>query len=238
MREDNTYDLPAIGRPADPPMVRKIALEEHFNFSTAHDRSSTNVDLQDIVRAMDYNQAWLDMVGRRLVEVGEKRLAGMDSSGIDVAILSLTVPGIQGIVDPTEAVSCAREINDFLAAEIQKHPDRFCGFACVALQDPTEAAKELERCMTQLGFKGALVNGCTNTTSRMGQSLDEPRLLPFWEAAAALQAPVYLHPRPPLDQRSYDGHPELMGATWGFAAETATHALRLVYSGLFDRFPD
>ena len=239
MRGDNTYDLPAIGRPADPPMVRKIALEEHFNFITAHDRSSTNVDLQDIARAMDYNQAWLDMVGRRLVEFGEKRLAGMDASGIDVAILSLTVPGIQGIVDPAEAVSCAREINDFLAAQIEKHPDRFCGFACVALQDPTEAAKELERCTTQLGFKGVMVNGYTNTTSAMGaQYLDEPRLLPFWEAAAALQAPVYLHPRPPLDQRSYEGHPELMGATWGFAPETATHALRLVYSGLFDRFSD
>jgi 2,3-dihydroxybenzoate decarboxylase len=105
------------------------------------------------------------------------------------------------------------------------------------LQDPSEAAKELERCTTQLGFKGVMVNGYTNTTSTMGaQYLDEPRLLPFWEAAAALQAPVYLHPRPPLDQRSYEGHPELMGATWGFAPETATHALRLVYSGLFDRF--
>ena len=239
MREDNTYDLPAIGRPTDPPMLRKIALEEHFNFITAQEHSRTNVDLRDIVRAMDYNQAWLDIVGGRLVEFGEKRLAGMDASGIDVAILSLTVPGIQGIVDPTEAGSRAREINDFLAENVVKHPDRFCGFASVALQDPTEGAKELERCMTRLGFKGVMVNGYTNTSSPIGaQYLDEPRLLPFWEAAAALQAPVYLHPRPPLDQRSYEGHPELMGATWGFAPETATHALRLVYSGLFDRFPD
>jgi predicted TIM-barrel fold metal-dependent hydrolase len=239
MREDNTYDLPAIGKPADPPMLRKIALEEHFNLIAAHKQSSANVGLQDIVRAMDYNQAWLDIVSGRLIEFGEKRLAGMDASGIDMAILSLTVPGIQGIVDRAEAVSRAREINDFLATEIQKHPDRFAGFASVPLQDPTEAAKELERCMTSLGFKGVMVNGYTNTNSPIGaQYLDESRFLPFWEAAAALQAPVYLHPRPPLDQRSYDGHPELIGATWGFAPETATHALRLVYSGLFDRLPN
>jgi 2,3-dihydroxybenzoate decarboxylase len=84
-----------------------------------------------------------------------------------------------------------------------------------------------------------MVNGYTNSTSGIGaQYLDEARFLPFWEAAAALGAPVYLHPRPPLDQRCYEGHPELIGAAWGFAPETATHALRLIYSGLFDRLPN
>jgi 2,3-dihydroxybenzoate decarboxylase len=106
----------------------------------------------------------------------------------------------------------------------------------VALQDPDAAARELERAVARLGFKGAMINGYTNTSSGP-LYLDDARLLPFWEAAAALRAPVYLHPRPPVDQRAYLGHPELLGATWGFAPETATHALRLVYSGLFDRFP-
>src|SRR6185369_12060237 len=146
---------------------------------------------------------------------------------------------VQGILDRTEAVSRAREVNDYLAAAIAKHPKRFAGFASIPLQDPNEAAKELERCVKRLNFKGALINGYTNTSSPAGaQYLDDPVLLPFWEAAQALQAPVYLHPRPPLDHRSYESHPELMGATWGFAPETATHALRLVYSGLFDRLPN
>ncbi len=162
----------------------------------------------------------------------------MDASGVDTAILSLTVPGIQGIRKRAEAVAKARDVNDFLAEEIRKRPDRFAGFASVPLQDPDEAAKELERCVGRLGFKGVMVNGHTNTDSAaQAHYLDEEQFLPFWESAAALQVPVYLHPRPPLDGRSYEGHPELMGATWGFAPETATHALRLVYSGLFDRLP-
>jgi 2,3-dihydroxybenzoate decarboxylase len=234
-----TYELPATGKPPEQPMLRKIALEEHFDFSGSPQGVGGNVGLADIVRTMDYSGTWMEIVRSRLTEIGEKRLAGMDASGIDVAILSLTVPGIQGILDSGEAVAYARDVNDFLTAEIAKSPGRFAGFASVAMQDPAEAAKELERCVTRLGFKGALVNGYTNTNSGNGaQYLDEPQFLPFWEAAAALHAPVYLHPRPPLDQRSYQGHPELMGATWGFAPETATHALRLVYSGLFDRLPD
>jgi predicted TIM-barrel fold metal-dependent hydrolase len=137
-------------------------------------------------------------------------------------------------------VSAAREINDCLAGEIiTRHPARFAGFAAVALQDPAAAARELERAATRLGFKGVMINGYSNTVDpQRGVYLDEPHLLPFWEAAAALELPVYLHPRPPLDQGSYAGHAELLGATWGFASETATHALRLVYSGLFDRFPN
>src|SRR6185295_17862085 len=99
MQEDSTYDLPAIGKPPEPPMLRKIALEEHFNFIAMKEQSSSTMALQDIVRAMDYNQKWFDIVSKRLVEFDEKRLAGMDASGIDMAILSLTVPGIQGIVD-------------------------------------------------------------------------------------------------------------------------------------------
>lgn len=239
MNDDPTYNLPAVGKLLEPPMLRKIALEEHFNFVGARTNSAAAVGLDDIVRAMDYDRNWLEIVGSRLLEIGEKRLAGMDASGIDVAILSLTVPGIQGILDRAEAVSSARDANDYLSAAITNHPKRFAGFASVPLQDPDEAAKELERCVTRLKFKGALVNGYTNMPSSLGaQYLDDPKLLPFWEAAQALRVPVYLHPRPPLDHRSYENHPELMGAAWGFAPETATHALRLVYSGLFDRLPN
>ena len=82
-----------------------------------------------------------------------------------------------------------------------------------------------------------MVNGYTNTADGRGAYLDEPRFLPFWEAAAALRAPVYIHPRPPIEQRVFEGHAQLLGATWGFAPETAAHALRIVHSGLLDRLP-
>lgn len=225
------YVLPASGAPPPPPMLEKIAVEEHFSVLP-------KTDLQALVQSMDYDGGWMTAVSSRLTEFDAERLAGMDGSGIRMSILSHTVPGVQGIVGRASAVAAARDINDFLADVIAKRPDRFAGFASVALQDPDAAASELDRAVNRLGFKGAMVNGYTNTADpEAGEYLDEPKCLPFWEAAAALQVPVYLHPRPPLDQRAYTGHAELLGATWGFAPETATHALRLVYSGLFDRFP-
>jgi 2,3-dihydroxybenzoate decarboxylase len=146
---------------------------------------------------------------------------------------------VQGILDRAEATSVAREVNDFLATVVSRRPDRYAGFAHVALQDPKAASEELERCVERLSFKGVMINGYTNVGDlSTGAYLDEPNALPFWEAAAALNVPIYLHPRPALQQRVYEGHPELIGAAWGFAPETATHALRLVYSGLFDRFPN
>lgn len=224
------YELPAPGRPAEPPPLEKIAVEEHFSY-----REDTA--LQSLVRSMDYDGGWMDLVSARLTEFDRERLAAMDAAGITRSVLSHTVPGVQGIVDRADAVTAAREMNDFLAGVIARHPDRYAGFASVPLQDPQAAARELDRAIGRLGFKGAMINGYTDTPDGGGAYLDQDSCLPFWEAAAALAVPIYLHPRPPLDQRSYDGHRELLGATWGFAPETATHALRLVYSGLFDRYP-
>ena len=237
-----TYELSAIGKPPDGPPLEKIAVEEHFDvlgaIGTGARSAKTDEDLQSLVKAMDYNANWMDMVGRRLRDFAADRLAGMDASGISVSILSHTVPGVQGIVDPDAAVTVAREINDRLAAEIRKQPGRYAGFASIALQDPKAGVIELERAVMRLGLKGAMINGYTNTSDpQRVEYLDHPKFLPFWEAAAALGAPIYLHPRPSLDQRIYEGHSELIGATWGFAPEAATHALRLIYSGLFDRFP-
>ena len=231
-------ELPAIGAPPAPPPLEKIAVEEHFNYLTGS-AAPAGVDLQHLVRSMDYSGDWMRIVGERLVEFSELRLAAMDASGVSVSILSHTVPGVQGMLDAASASAAARAANDFLATEvIARHPDRFAGFASVPLQDPAEAAKELDRAVTRLRFKGAMINGYSNIgDAGTAEYLDLPKFLPFWEAAADLGVPIYLHPRPPLDQRSYQGHQELIGATWGFAPETATHVLRLVYSGLFDRFP-
>lgn len=231
------YELPAIGKPRPRPTLPKVAIEEHFDFLTAAPGPQTGADLARLVKAMDYDQSWMALVDARLGEIGPLRLAEMDAAGVDVCVLSHTVPGVQGIVDAGTAVAAARDVNDFLAAAVGRHPTRFAGFASVALQDPGEAARELERAVTRLGFKGVMVNGYTDTSDGRGAYLDEVQFLPFWEAASALGAPVYIHPRPPIEQRAFEGHAQLLGATWGFAPETATHALRIVHSGLLDRLP-
>ena len=232
-------DLPAIGRPAPAPPLPKVAVEEHFNYLTATPGDTANVDLSRLVKAMDYDAAWSSIVAGRLTDFDDHRLAAMDAGGIDISILSHTVPGVQGILDPSDAAAAARDVNDYLAERvIARHPARYAGFASVPLQDPRAAANELERCITRLGFRGAMVNGYTDVAdARGGTYLDDPAMLPFWEAAAALDVPVYLHPRAALDRRVFEGHAQLLGATWGFAPETATHALRIVHSGLLDRLP-
>ena len=155
-------------------------------------------------------------------------------------ILSLNAPAVQAISDVTRAIAVAREANDVLAAEIAKRPDRFAGFAALPMQDPDAAARELTRCVKELGFVGALVNGF----SQAGQAdsalyYDLPQYRPFWRTVAELDVPFYLHPRNPLPGAipGYDGHNWLLGPNWAFHAETAVHALRLIGSGLFDAHP-
>jgi len=146
--------------------------------------------------------------------------------------------GVQGILDRVEATNTARTVNDFLAEQVRAHPSRYIGMATLALQDPDEAVRELERCITKLGFKGVMINGYTQVDNPDNLIyLDDARMTPLWEALTALDVPLYLHPRASHNAAMYDNHPELTGANWGFAPETATHALRIVYAGIFDRFP-
>jgi predicted TIM-barrel fold metal-dependent hydrolase len=174
----------------------------------------------------------------KLFEVGKDRIADMDAAGIRVQVLSLS--GGMDRLEPALATALARDTNDQLAAAVRTRPDRFAAFACLALQEPENAALELERCVRQLAFKGALVNGTSD-----GQFLDHARFTPVFEAAQALEVPVYLHPGPPPDavrKAYYAGLPESLGFTlstagWGWHVETGLHCLRLIVSGLFDRFP-
>jgi 2,3-dihydroxybenzoate decarboxylase len=165
----------------------------------------------------------------------------MDRFGIETMVLSLSQPGVQGIPDASRAVETARRLNDEMAELVAAHPRRFAAFAAVAVQDPAAAGDELERSVKQLGFKGALINGYSNiVNTETAQYLDEPPVWDFWARVSALKAPVYLHPRDPLksQQRIFDGYPALVSSAWGFGIETATHTLRLIMSGLFDRFPN
>ena len=135
--------------------------------------------------------------------------------------------------DTATAIRTAKSGNDFLAKEIQKRPDRYSGFAHLPMQDAKAAADELERCVKELKFCGAMINGHTN-----GQYLDHPSLSPFWERAEALGTLIYIHPTDPVSVAPVlQGHPGLRRATWEWTFETGSHALRLVFGGVFDRFP-
>lgn len=204
--------------------TRKIAVEEAFTFSRLDDAQ------QEMEAAM--NPVWARYVSERIDDLVGLRLQEMDDEGVDVQVLSLTSPGIQGITDPTEAVSTAREANDLVAGVVRDHPTRFAAFAALPCQDPVAAVAELERAVRDLGLCGALVNGHTK-----GSYLDEQRYWGLWEAAEALGVPLYLHPAdPPEPVASCTGYP-LDRAAWGWAFETGSHALRLVLAGVFDRFP-
>src|SRR5512143_2690174 len=205
-------------------MVKKIALEEHFlDPATEPYWRPTMVDVAPAKTAQLYAS---------LTDFGEQRLQMMDKTGIARAILAIAGPGVQAERDAATAVRAARASNDFLAKEMQKRPDRYSGFAHLAMQDAKAAADELERCVRDLKFCGAMINGHTN-----GQYLDAPELYPFWERADALGAIIYLHPADPVSQPSVlSSYKVLMRPMWGWGFETGSHALRLIVGGHFDRF--
>jgi predicted TIM-barrel fold metal-dependent hydrolase len=174
----------------------------------------------------------------RLFDLGALRLKEMDEAGIDVQVLSHGAPATQRL-DAETAVSMARAVNDRLHAVVKAHPGRFEGFAVLPTADPKASADELERAVTKLGFKGAMIHGLTNNAF-----LDEKRFWPIFERAAALDVPLYLHPAVPhkavvdVYYRDYlEQFPNLMTAAWGFGVETATQGIRLVLSGVFDKHP-
>jgi 2,3-dihydroxybenzoate decarboxylase len=167
-------------------------------------------------------------LARRIQDLGKERLADMDATGIAKQLLLLTSPGVQ-VFDAPEAVSLARETNDELIAHLS---DRFAGLAAIAPQDPKAAVKELQRAVGK-GLKGAVVNSHTQ-----GSYLDEPRYWEIFEAAQALDVPIYIHPNTPPREMIAPFLPRgLDGAIYGFAVETGLHLLRIVVAGVFDRFP-
>lgn len=170
---------------------------------------------------------------RRLSDMGEGRIADMDASGIDLALTFLTAPGVQVFEAPT-ANSLAASTNDQLAEAIRKYPTRFAGLAAIAPQDPKTAAKELERATKSLGLKGAVVNSHTE-----GEYLDDPKFWEIFEAAEALNAPIYIHPREPGPQMLQPYLERgIERALWGFNVEVSLHTLALITAGVFDRFPN
>ncbi len=206
--------------------TRKIALEEAITSPATRDYLSITLAVAPTEQAA----AGLT----RGLEDDDQRIATMDAAGIDLFVLSQTSPGVQAEKDSRVAVQRAREANDYLQGKIELHPDRYRGFAHLAMQDVQAACDELERCVKDLGFLGALINGNTN-----GVYLDDDRYLPFWERVVQLDVPIYIHPADPYVQPYVlEGYTVIQGAAWGWSVDNSSHFLRLLFSGLFDRFPE
>ncbi len=200
-----------------------IALEEHF----LHAPVLAEHDAVDRALLAPGRVPGLD-------EIGDRRIQIMDEAGIRMQVLSHTKPGVHELEDAQRATGLAHDANDYLAEAVARYPDRFAGFATLAPQDPQAAARELERTVLRYGFKGAMLNGHTR-----GEYLDRERFWPIFEAAAALDVPLYLHPanpHPKVMEAWFNDYPVLGYAPWGYALETGTHVLRLILSGLFARF--
>jgi len=223
---DKNERAASAGKTGSATIPGKIALEEHFALPEAGDAG--------------YNIQPTPGFQLQMQDMGEKRIAEMDRGGVELSILSHTAPGIQSIPNISEAIATSRRWNDYLAEHIIKYPKRLKGFAALPMQDPQAAAQELIRCVKELGFCGALVNGFSQVgIADSAVFYDLPQYRPFWATVQQLDVPFYLHPRAPLATRrqAYEGHLWIAGSSWGFAVETSIHALRLMGSGLFDEYP-
>ena len=222
------------------PEYKRIATEEAF---APPQMLKMYLDLYESRKLQDpgFDSLWgfyLTSMAPRPVAIREKladldalRIADMDAAGIDHQVISLTSPGVQ-VFDRDTAVSLAHDSNDMLHDAISRHPDRFSGLCAIAPQAPDLAAQELERCV-QLGFRGIINNSHT-----FGEYLSDQKFWPIFEAAEAMNMPIYLHPyTPPKNMIGPMLEAGLDGAIFGFGVETGMHLLRIITAGVFDRFP-
>jgi predicted TIM-barrel fold metal-dependent hydrolase len=207
------------------PNVPVIAIEEHYS------------DPELYARFTGRDSFAPPHVLKALEDVGEARLNDMDAAGIDIQVLSHTAPSLQKI--ETGAVELARRVNDRLAQIVKSQPARYAAFAALPTSDPAAAADELARCVETLGFKGAMLHGLAH-----GHFIDDQRYWPIFARAEALGVPIYLHPSMPHEAvidayyKEYaKDFPVLLRAAWGFTVETATLGVRLVLSGVFEKYP-
>lgn len=217
--------------------MKLIGLEEHFvTRDVMKAWNALDPQFQDVVHA----QANAGDTGERLLDLSDERLAAMDDAGMDVQVLSLTAPGVQSL-EAAEARALSRASNDLLADAAGRRPERFQGVATLATPDPESAAKELERAVVQLKLNGAMLFGRTRD-----RNLDHSDNWPIFEAAAALRAPLYIHPQSPapgVREAIYSGYGAAADAAFatfglGWHYETGVQILRMALSGVFDRYPE
>jgi 5-carboxyvanillate decarboxylase len=219
---------------------RRIATEEAFSTVAVADElqkwlaggqpTEPDWEFQDFL--FNGSGAFGELLRRRLLDLESERLQIMDDNNVDVHLLSLTSPGLQPLGDAA-AVRLAIETNDLLADAIARHPDRYAGLAAIAPQVPEAAAKEIDRAINELHLNGIIINSHTRD-----EYLDEEKYWPILEAAESLGAAIYLHPRCPAAVMAEPYYKyDLLPAIWGFQVETSLHVMKLLCSGVLDRFP-
>jgi 5-carboxyvanillate decarboxylase len=223
--------------------MKKIDTEAHFYIKEYQDYLLSRKEIPREEFYKGYVRLWYAPhiwephgleVEDRLLDMKEGRLKIMDKAGIDMQVLSLSTPGCEQF-SPADGMKFSRKTNEALAEATNKYPDRFIGLAALAPQRPDEAARELERAVTQLGLRGVKIN------SHIGDYfLDNKKFWPVFEVAERLDVPVFLHPNTPIASSiaPYTDYGfALAGPPWGFGAEASLHVMRLIYSGLFDKYP-
>ena len=222
--------------------MRIVTIEEHFSLPVIPGLTGVAPSTSSV--ANDENMpAVVRNVAPKIVDLGEKRIADMDRNGITVQVLSKAGNHIGASADmfeENEAIAFARKFNDEFARKIAEHPDRFAAFAHLPASIPDAAADELERTVTEFGFKGALISGMVR-----GLFLDNPKFAPLLARAEKLEVPLYIHPgMPPAEVRKayYEGFAPkinfgLATFAWGWHYETALHVMRLAVAGIMDKYP-
>jgi 2,3-dihydroxybenzoate decarboxylase len=216
-------------------MLGKVSIEEAYEIPLLADQSRHQASLY--IAPKD-----LDRYMRQIKSVTGERVEVSDANGIGYTIVSLTVPGIQGIADKAKAENHATECNNYIANEIKDHHDRLGAFACLSMHDPVQAASELRRCVTEFGFHGALLNDFQHAGEDGETYLyyDQPAYDKFWEVCVELDVPVYIHPAAPSGKfydMQYAQRKYLVGPPLSFANGVSLHLLGMISNGVFDRFP-
>jgi predicted TIM-barrel fold metal-dependent hydrolase len=213
--------------------MRVIAIEEHFSAPQYREKVSAN-EARSYYMTSRSEKLGHD-IGRELDDLGASRIRHMDANGIDVQVLSFNAPVAYGFT-PDEAIAMTRDLNGRIAAAMREHPKRFAGFAALPMNAPDPAADELERCVRDHGFVGAMVHGHTE-----GRFLDDRKFWPIFERAEKLGVPVFLHPALPpaaVMKAYYEGYEDVIARPgWGFAVDTSVHFLRILFAGVFDAYP-
>lgn len=170
---------------------------------------------------------------QKISDIGEGRIRDMDAAGIDMQVISLSFPGVERF-EAEGGTHISKIVNDELSEIVRQYPKRFAAYATLAPQDPPAAAAELERAVTQLGLKGAMITGHIR-----GEYLDEKKYWVILEMAEKLDVPLYIHPAIPSPEllKAYLPYPALASGILGFAADTSLHAMRLILSGVFEKYP-
>jgi 2,3-dihydroxybenzoate decarboxylase len=216
-------------------MLGKIVLEEAYERAGLEEKSKREAALY--IAPPDRERYM-----RQIHDINDERLRLSNAHGIGYTVVSLTVPGIQGISDKTEAEKTATLTNNWAANEIKDNRDRMGAFACLSMHDPVQAGQELRRCVSELGFHGALL--CDFQHAGPGGETylfyDQPQYDDFWKIVTELDVPVYIHPAAPADvilEKLYAQRQNLIGPPLSFANGVNLHTLGLISNGVFDRFP-